>query len=85
MTTVIIILIVLGCLYIVGAVLVYGIEFAYWQRIYPYFAENDYWVDMIRSIIFGIIWPAEVIIDIVINDPNDNVITNFKTTGIKFW
>ena len=77
-----IILICLGCLYMIGAVLAYGIEFAFWQRSYPYVAKEDYCEDRIGAVVIGLFWPIVSFGDYYFNWTN--FISKFKTTGIKF-
>jgi len=74
--------IVLGIvsIYAVGAIIVYGIEFAYWQNYIPELANNDYEEDRELAIASGLLWPI-----IIFNeDARKNLDNSYKKFGIKF-
>lgn len=69
-------------LYILGAVLIYGLLFAMAQRGSPYVAKDDYTSDKICSMFLGLVFPLPLTVIIILsllywNNP-------FKY-GLKFW
>ena len=49
-------------IYIIGAVITYGINFAVWQNGYPeWLAKEDYKKDIMNSISMAAIWPLSII------------------------
>lgn len=77
---IIVIIVIIALIYLVGAVITYGIEFAYWQNIVPEYADEDYKQDRRVSIVMGILWPFMIFDSYV----RSNFISSFKKSGMKF-
>ena len=69
--------------YIIGAILMYGLEFAYWQREYATISHYYYIQDLLVSILFGILFPVSFIAFILFNMRKFGFTKIFKH-GLKF-
>ena len=70
-------------IYVIIAIWSYGLSFSYWQTMYPTAAKNDYFTDMLFSIVSGIIWPIILCIDFLDGEPIG--ITKLFKKKLKFW
>jgi len=68
-------------IYLAIAVVVYGIEFAYWQKTYPCIAKDEYYIDMGVSIFHGIFWWASILAQPMSIFKSENI----KKNGFKFF
>jgi len=48
--------------YLIVAVLSYGLIFNFWQKAYPNTAKEDYYKDMVFSVVSGLFWPILLIL-----------------------
>lgn len=57
-----ILIVVLVIIYVAIAIYTYGLSFSYWQNIFPNIAAEQYYGDMLFSILSGIIWPIVLLV-----------------------